>query len=368
MHRTGATRIVSRTTTTPPDATTSSFAAAPPVSIPTSAEKANAQTDGFSGQVQRSFKRWDEAVRFWQHFCREHHRGLCPPVRPPTGFVAPTPMDQPPPAPPSPAPLSPAPHADASPPHTPTPCPFVCARPHKHYHHPKNPPTCAFGCAKLHEHVPPDRPQSRSLAEALASPFETLASPARPRVPPSIPYNLSFPNPANAPTSPPPSSSPRRAASSTFSLGSLTDVSGSLTDESSSPPRTLTQVVEIESDDEYGMLDADFEIEYVDQIFWAVKHVRHAIFNDAPAALQAALSRRLSVFTLMSATDELTLEQMHDLPTPRNAQLPAAALAAATTPQRQPLRDDWSHSSRSARSGGVDSSPTPGRASRRGAL
>ncbi|KAJ7234324.1 hypothetical protein B0H12DRAFT_1239120 [Mycena haematopus] len=59
----------------------------------TEALRANEQTDGFSGYVQRSCKRWEGAdgvEEIWDLLCRQHHAYGCPPQILPVGFAAPT--------------------------------------------------------------------------------------------------------------------------------------------------------------------------------------------------------------------------------------------------------------------------------------
>ncbi|KAJ6517936.1 hypothetical protein C8R47DRAFT_1062516 [Mycena vitilis] len=78
--------------------------------------RANEQTDGFSGYILVTAKRWaghDGARELWDQICDEYHRDGCPPQTLPGGFTAPTPVHRPwgppePLAPPSPPAFAPA--------------------------------------------------------------------------------------------------------------------------------------------------------------------------------------------------------------------------------------------------------------------
>ncbi|KAJ7202950.1 hypothetical protein B0H12DRAFT_1243928 [Mycena haematopus] len=64
--------------------------------------RANEQTNGFSGFVQRSCKRWegpDGVEETWAQLCRQHHVHGCPPQTLPAGFTGPTAIVRPGPAP-----------------------------------------------------------------------------------------------------------------------------------------------------------------------------------------------------------------------------------------------------------------------------
>ncbi|KAJ7604791.1 hypothetical protein DFH06DRAFT_1150850 [Mycena polygramma] len=80
--------------------------------------RANEQTDGFSGYVKKSAKRWaghGGARELWDLICDEYHHDGCPPQTLPAGFTAPTPVNRPwgppeplaPPSPPAFTPTSP---------------------------------------------------------------------------------------------------------------------------------------------------------------------------------------------------------------------------------------------------------------------
>ncbi|KAJ7852860.1 hypothetical protein B0H13DRAFT_2359284 [Mycena leptocephala] len=60
----------------------------------TDVEDANAQTDGFSGWVKRSAKKWTGAIGIWEDHCDKHHTCGCPPVRMPVGFTHETPVNR----------------------------------------------------------------------------------------------------------------------------------------------------------------------------------------------------------------------------------------------------------------------------------
>ncbi|KAJ6488284.1 hypothetical protein C8R47DRAFT_1072002 [Mycena vitilis] len=60
--------------------------------------RANEQTDGYSGYVKKSAKRWaghGGARELWDLICDEYHRDGCPPQTLPAGFTAPTPVNRP---------------------------------------------------------------------------------------------------------------------------------------------------------------------------------------------------------------------------------------------------------------------------------
>ncbi|KAJ6450445.1 hypothetical protein C8R47DRAFT_1230260 [Mycena vitilis] len=67
------------------------------VGIYNNANRANEQTDGYSGYVKKSAKRWgglNGARKMWDDICDEYHRDGCPPQILPAGFLAPTPVDR----------------------------------------------------------------------------------------------------------------------------------------------------------------------------------------------------------------------------------------------------------------------------------
>ncbi|KAJ6467021.1 hypothetical protein C8R45DRAFT_1106436 [Mycena sanguinolenta] len=65
--------------------------------------RANEQTDGYSGFVKRSCKKWDGpegVVDTVANLCRQHHTDGCPPISLPAGFTATTPVMRRPASPP----------------------------------------------------------------------------------------------------------------------------------------------------------------------------------------------------------------------------------------------------------------------------
>ncbi|KAK7016261.1 hypothetical protein R3P38DRAFT_2785927 [Favolaschia claudopus] len=262
--------------------------------------RAKDQTDGFSGQVQKSCKRWEGpggVEEAWRFFHDEHHIGGCPPRK----------------------------HIDG-----------LIDRPvHRRGNLRTAPPMISFSSSR-----PPPPPRSAPPSEPLSpspAPLRRPAGPAAPhtpqaklplRAPLGSPYQgpgLIFPRPATTPrgpgfsptvipssVSPPdltflrnPSPSPSRVSTSSFP-SSLSSAS------IPSSPRTLTAIDA--EDNVMGVDDDDDAFSYVEaDTYWGVKGIRHCNWVDPTTAVAEAVRRGMGrKFTMISAPTELELEDMHD--------------------------------------------------------
>ncbi|KAJ6514839.1 hypothetical protein C8R47DRAFT_1206199 [Mycena vitilis] len=189
------------------------------VGIFTDANRANEQTDGFSGYVKKKAKRWagyGGARELWDVICDEYHRNGCPPPVLPQGFAAPTPVNRdPPPTPPANPPPPPNPPSPSTfsppPPRTPrrsnedevrssvSPSPMrtprastmsasassIPAGPPPPYHHHRLSPV--FSSRPRPRATP--APSTPSPATPAPSQNRAAVTPAVARVPPSTPSN-----------------------------------------------------------------------------------------------------------------------------------------------------------------------------------
>ncbi|KAK7008531.1 hypothetical protein R3P38DRAFT_3210857 [Favolaschia claudopus] len=266
--------------------------------------RANEQIVGFSGAVRRSVKRWGGSggvEEAWAALCEEHHKGGCPALRLPKGFVEPTPVVRN--------------HVLRTAPASVLPIrePSIVS---------PLPPTSAFN-------LPPRRPLTPPGAtQTLASPFDlssaspfspstyqwprssgTIFSSAFPTSPtasraPATPRFMARPVAPSSPANlPPVTSSPARppTASSVLSFTS-SDLSNLPSSSPNSSPRSLSEI-------EYGFDDDDL---CPPPVLWGIKGMRCQSWSDPKAAVCAALERGMGpMITLMYSDDETTLEDMH---------------------------------------------------------
>ncbi|KAK7000212.1 hypothetical protein R3P38DRAFT_2797480 [Favolaschia claudopus] len=331
-------------------------------------DRANRETNNFSGQKKRAVKTWSAAETVWREMHDKHHTGGCPEFTLPPDIPAPTPVYingsirtaaasllplvspsvcSPPPCPssftaPWPTDDAPAPSADA-----PAPSASIASLaslaslPRTASRAPPSP--------NLVRSRPPVTPQPGTQQPFLGSPFSPFSpavpssvspSPLRPfRAPPAFP--ILSPLTAQAPTPPPPTAlyqqsplyqspvfspnarAPPPRTSSPLSrvsdiLSDMSDVtSGFLSDmdvpsTTASPrssPRTLS-AIDLDDDDEYA---AEFDDElYAPRVMWAVKGLRYSSWDDPREAIAAAEANGMGqMFTLMSSSDGAELESMH---------------------------------------------------------
>ncbi|KAK7057368.1 hypothetical protein R3P38DRAFT_2759633 [Favolaschia claudopus] len=278
--------------------------------------RADEQIAGFSGAVRRSVKRWggpggvEEA---WPLLCAEHHKGGCPTLKLPKGFVAPTPVYRsgvlctaPTSVLPIPAPsvVSPPPPTSAfnlrpRPPVTPQPGTQTLASPFNlSSASPFTPSTYqwpragnAFSSAPLAFPTSPSAARTPLASRASATPrFMSRQMP--PSSPPSLPPVSSSPGPA-----------PTASSVLSFASSDLSNLSSS-PDSSPRSPRSLSEI-------EYGCDDDDL-FPPPGSLMWAVKGMRHQSWSDPAAAVRAAMDRGMGqMFTLMYSTDPTELEDMH---------------------------------------------------------
>ncbi|KAK7018527.1 hypothetical protein R3P38DRAFT_3200905 [Favolaschia claudopus] len=289
----------------------------------TSALRAKEQTDGFSGQVQKSCKRWDGpggVEETWVSFHNDHHVGGCPPRKLIEGLI-----DRPVvrrgvlrTAPP----MINVSGARCPPPRVPV----------------KSEPLSPSPAPLLRRAVAPRTPEVQRLAPRVPLPPTTLGSPYQGPA-------LVFPRPATTPrasfsptvipssVSPPdltflrnPSPSPSRTSTTSFpsslstssipastasfpSSISSTSIPSSMSIPSS--PRTLTAIdiededVEIGDNDAFSYVEAD--------TYWGVLGIRHCNWVDPGNAAREAVRRGMATFTVISAPTELELEEMHSI-------------------------------------------------------
>ncbi|KAJ7642657.1 hypothetical protein DFH06DRAFT_1137205 [Mycena polygramma] len=250
--------------------------------------RANEQTDSFSGFVKLKAKRWagiGGARQLWDSICDEYHRDGCPPFTLPNGFTAPTPVNRDPPLTPTPAP---------APPSTPaTPAAL------NGFSSPRTPR--AFNAQEIPSSVSPSplrAPPPATLAPSTPSgpppPYcrlsPAVSSRGRPRVAPPTPVpasSLLVPatprrreaagTPLATPTSTPTSSRSRAAPRTPVAAPSVQPSTPSGEDEES-----VAEVTIFSSDEE----EFDYELP---RVMWAVEGLAGEIFNTEDLAFASRL-------------------------------------------------------------------------------
>ncbi|KAK7027868.1 hypothetical protein R3P38DRAFT_2777022 [Favolaschia claudopus] len=293
-------------------------------------DRANRETNNFSGQKKRAVKTWSAAETVWREMHDKHHTSGCPEFTLPPDIPAPTPVYINGSIRTAAASLLPlvsplAPSASIA---------SLASLPRAASRAPPSP--------KLVRSRPPVTPQPGTQQPFLGSPFSPAVpssvspSPLRPpRVPASFP--VLSPLTAQAPTPPPPTalyqspvfSANTRAPPRTSSpLSRVSDILSDMSDVTSgflsdmdfpsttasprSSPRTLS-AIELDDDDEYA---AEFPVDdelYAPRVMWAVKGLRYSSWDDPRDAIAAAEANGMGqMFTLMSSNDGAELENKFD--------------------------------------------------------
>ncbi|KAJ6450460.1 hypothetical protein C8R47DRAFT_1216607 [Mycena vitilis] len=258
--------------------------------------RANEQTDGFSGFVKLKAKRWagaGGARQLWDYICDEYHRDGCPPFTLPNGFTAPTPVNRDPPLTPIPAP-APAP-----------PCAPATPAALNGFSSPRTPR--AFNAQELPSSVSPSplrAPPAATLAPSTPSgpppPYcrlsPVVSSRGRPRVAPSTPvpassfFTAASPRrregtPLATPTSTPTSFRSRATPRTPVAASSVQASTTSGEDEGS-----VAEVVTISSDEEDSIFSSGEEFDYeLPRVMWAVEGLAGEMFNTEDLAFASRL-------------------------------------------------------------------------------
>ncbi|KAJ7635982.1 hypothetical protein DFH06DRAFT_1336133 [Mycena polygramma] len=235
--------------------------------------RANEQTDGFSGFVKLKAKRWagiGGARQLWDSICDEYHRDGCPPFTLPNGFTAPTPVILPSLPLPLPLLLRPAPPQ--------------CRQLSMGSHH------LVHRALSTLRKFPPAFPPARCVRL-----LQPLSSRGRPRVAPPTPVpasSLLVPatprrreaagTPLATPTSTPTSSRSRAAPRTPVAAPSVQPETPSGEDEES-----VAEVTIFSSDKE----EFDYELP---RVMWAVEGLAGEIFNTEDLVFASRLLSTLS--------------------------------------------------------------------------
>ncbi|KAJ7232596.1 hypothetical protein B0H12DRAFT_1239582 [Mycena haematopus] len=258
--------------------------------------RANEQTNGFSGFVQRSCKRWegpDGVDDVWAQLCRQHHGSGCPPQTLPDGFITPTHIVRP---------TSATVQTAIAPPG----------------------PSVAASAASL---LPPAR---------LPKPFGASSrEPCRHSVPSALrPPTFTSPSSSTSTLtnlsdlfSPGGVTSPSVRPSTSASVGASTSASGSVRTAPLARAAPLVPSVRamhtapaVSADDDGITVrdewsdDEEGDENEIHRVYWAVLGMARRVFSTAAVAVAAAERRGLgSRFTLLSSTDVVDLETSQDI-------------------------------------------------------
>ncbi|KAJ7608901.1 hypothetical protein DFH06DRAFT_1148653 [Mycena polygramma] len=252
--------------------------------------RANEQTDGFSGYVKIKAKRWaghGGARELWDALCDEYHRDGCPPFTLPEGFTAPTPVNRDPPPPPAPRDPAPPPAAPSAPA---TPAPPAVFSPSS----PRTPR--AFGAFDAEE------VRSSVSPSPLRAPLPATMAPSTPSGPPP-PYHRLSPavssrgRPRTAPSTPLPAASLLVPATPRSRVAAGTPVATPTASRSRAAPRTpvparaiqpSTPLGHEESESIYSTDEEEFDYE-LPRVMWAVEGLPGELFNTEDLAFASRL-------------------------------------------------------------------------------